>query len=121
MTFDVKCPECGAQMLLKPSKYNPFYGCTKWRETGCKGSHGAHPDGSPMGVPANAATKLARSRAHEAFDRMWKSWHMTRKEAYRWMQLALGLSKDEAHIGKYSEAQCDQLVALVNESMRRMV
>jgi ssDNA-binding Zn-finger/Zn-ribbon topoisomerase 1 len=114
------CPECGAAMVLKPSRFKPFFGCSRWPETGCPGSHGAHPDGSPMGVPANGATKRARVRAHEAFDRMWKSGHMTRKEAYRWMQLALGMTRDEAHIGKYSEAECEQLIALVEASTRRM-
>ena len=37
-----KCPKCGADMVLKEPKSNdtwkPFYGCSKFKETGCKGS-----------------------------------------------------------------------------------
>jgi hypothetical protein len=37
------CPKCGAPMGLKkprkPSdKWNPFWGCTRFKDTGCKGS-----------------------------------------------------------------------------------
>jgi len=37
-----KCPKCGANMILKEPKPNDrwkaFYGCSKYKETGCKGS-----------------------------------------------------------------------------------
>lgn len=32
----VKCPECGAKMILRNGKFGEFYGCTKF--PGCKGS-----------------------------------------------------------------------------------
>ena len=37
---------------------------------------------------------------------------MTRKEAYRWLQVQLGLPESEAHIGRFSEYRCEQVIAL---------
>lgn len=111
------CPECGAPMTLIPSRFGPFYGCTEFRKTGCKGSHGSHADGRPLGLPAQEDTKKARIRAHAAFDSLWREEHVfhNRKGAYRWMRQALGLSKDEAHIGRFTIEQCDRLIAAVDE------
>ena len=108
------CPECGAPMELRRSgRHGPFYGCTQWPS--CKGSHGAHPDGSPLGTPADHATKQARILAHAAFDQIWRDKLLpSRKAAYRWMQESLGLSKEDAHIGRFSIDQCKALIAAVH-------
>lgn len=115
---ELLCPECGARMVLKPSRYGQFYGCVRWRETGCPGSHGCHPNGTPLGVPADRKTKDARIEAHAAFDTLWKEGGMRRKEAYRWMQQALDLDDDEAHIGNFTAEQCALLIQMVQEYRR---
>lgn len=51
---DLVCPECGALMRLRKSRFGLFYGCTRYPY--CKASHGAHPDGAPLGVPVNKAS-----------------------------------------------------------------
>jgi len=103
------CPDCGQDMILKKSKYGPFYGCAKFPS--CRAAHGAHSDGRPLGIPANKATKRARIAAHKTFDMLWDGDNplMGRKDAYRWMQNAMDLSKEDAHIGRFSEEQCEQL------------
>jgi ssDNA-binding Zn-finger/Zn-ribbon topoisomerase 1 len=98
-------------MQLKKSRYGHFYGCEKWPD--CDYTHGAHPDGAPMGSPADKETRQARRRAHAAFDTLWQSGGMKRREAYRWMQEALGLSEDEAHIAKFDAETCEQLIDAV--------
>lgn len=30
------CPLCGSEMVLRKGKYGYFYGCNKWRKTGCQ-------------------------------------------------------------------------------------
>ncbi len=117
IAVDLACPECGAAMVLKPSRFGKFYACVEFPK--CRGSHGAHPDGSPLGTPANRATKDARIAAHAAFDTLWMLGGMKRKEAYRWMPDAMGMSKDDAHIGRFTIAQCDALIALINAPKRR--
>jgi ssDNA-binding Zn-finger/Zn-ribbon topoisomerase 1 len=61
---DLVCGECGAPMILRYShKYSgPFYGCTTFPT--CRGTHGAHADGAPKGIPGNKETKQARIKAH---------------------------------------------------------
>jgi ssDNA-binding Zn-finger/Zn-ribbon topoisomerase 1 len=107
---DLKCGECGAEMRIHTSKKfaNPFYGCSRFPD--CKGSHGAHRDGRPLGIPANKVTKMARIRAHRVFDLIWKERKMSRGEAYAWMRRKMKLSEDDAHIGKFTLEQCEQLI-----------
>lgn len=118
----LRCPECGGRMVLRQSKYGPFYGCADYPD--CRAAHGCHPDGRPLGKPANKETKQARIVAHEAFDKLWKppegkeKGRMKRKEAYRWMQTALGMTKDEAHIGNFDKEQCARLVEAVEKYLK---
>ncbi len=107
---DVACPDCGAPMRLRESKHGLFYGCTRYPE--CKGTHGAHPNGAPLGIPADKHTKDMRIKAHDAFDQLWKplSAPYTRAEAYLVMQSLMGMSSDEAHIGKFTASQCQELI-----------
>jgi hypothetical protein len=83
-----------------------FWGCSKW--PGCKGIHGAHPDGRPLGVPANKETKGWRIKAHAAFDGLWKSGRMTRNEAYTWLSAALGVPS--VHIGEMDSQGCREVI-----------
>lgn len=107
------CPDCGAPMKLKGSRHGLFYGCTKWSETRCRGSHGAHADGRPLGTPATRDTKDARIRAHAVFDQLWQYRGAKRSEAYRWMRKTMKLTIEQAHIGHFTLEQCDQLIGLV--------
>ena len=112
MTETIYCGECKAPMVLRESRFGPFYGCSRYPD--CKGSHGAHKDtGKPLGVPADRETKEARIKAHASFDTLWKSRKMTRTQAYQWMRDAMSLEKDGAHIGLFTKEQCVRLIALV--------
>lgn len=108
---DVTCPECGAKMILRNSRYGWFYGCSAFPK--CRAAHGAHPNGEPLGIPADSKTKSWRMKAHVEFDKLWKGpdAQMSRSEAYRWMIDTLALPKDDAHIAKFSTEQCQTLIA----------
>jgi hypothetical protein len=76
------CPECGERMVLRASRYGLFYGCERFPL--CNAAHGAHRDtGKPLGVPADAETKRARIRAHDAFDTLWKTGRTVRGSTVR--------------------------------------
>jgi len=49
-------------------------------------------------------------RAHEAFDPIWKSGRMKRKEAYSWLSSALCIDVNDCHIGMFNEEACEQVV-----------
>jgi ssDNA-binding Zn-finger/Zn-ribbon topoisomerase 1 len=85
-----------------------FWGCCAYPK--CKGVHGAHPDGTPLGIPANLETKRWRQAAHELFDQLWKSGAHSREEAYEELQRRMKMTKEEAHIGRFTKEQCIELI-----------
>lgn len=94
----------------------PFYGCSRYPD--CRGSHGAHLDGRPLGVPADKETRKARIEAHRFFDMLWKPSEgqkprMTRPQAYAWMRKKLRLTESEAHFSKMGLDQCAEVVRLI--------
>lgn len=110
----VVCGDCGAPMVLRKSRYGPFYGCSRWPV--CKGKHGAHRHtGEPLGIPADQATRSYRISAHDAFDTLWKGSGrvMSRPAAYQWLMVKMNLPVEEAHIGQFTREQCEELIRLV--------
>lgn len=110
------CGECGAAMVLRDSRLGLFYGCSTF--PACRSTHGAHKSsGKPLGIPADKPTKAERMAAHAVFDRLWMGEHppMGRREAYAWMAEKMGLTKDEAHIGRFDATACQRLRDLVRE------
>lgn len=96
-------------MALKPSRYGIFYGCTEFPD--CTATHGAHKDGTPLGIPANAETKKWRIEAHKAFDKLWKNGGcMSRKQAYRHLRERMNLTAMECHIGRFDISQCKRVI-----------
>lgn len=103
------CPDCGADMTLRNSRYGQFYGCVRFPL--CKAAHGAHPNGKPLGVPATKETKAWRIKAHDAFDAIWKQYIGNRGQSYQWLQLKLGMSAEECHIGRFGIEECQRVIA----------
>lgn len=110
----VHCGECGAPMVLRDSRFGKFYGCSRYPV--CKGTHGAHPDGSPLGLPADCATRRARILAHEEFDRLWKGGTMKRNAAYRWLSEQMGMPRRECHIGSFDADTCLVVVQIIRRA-----
>ena len=110
------CPDCGHPLILKESPYGLFYGCSRYGATGCKGSHSANADGTPMGIPADEKTRGLRKAAHNAFDPLWNGDETvfdSRSAAYHWMQQAMGLNVEDAHIAKFDGPTCVRLVEAI--------
>jgi ssDNA-binding Zn-finger/Zn-ribbon topoisomerase 1 len=106
---DLTCGECGmSKMRLIALPTGHFYGCARYPT--CRGTHGAHPDGSPMGTPGDTLTREARMRAHEIFDQLWKTGKMSRDDAYKWLAQKLGMTKETAHIGRFDVKTCERVI-----------
>lgn len=103
---------CGAPMRLKEtSKYTTkdgkpkkFWGCTRYPE--CKGIVGAHPDGTPLGFPADAETKQLRHVVHQILNRFW-NYNKPRERAE--MYAFLEKNFPPGHLGQMNK---DQLLKL---------
>lgn len=85
-----------------------------WRCTPCEAYVGCHPGtDKPLGRLANAELRRAKQRAHAAFDPLWKSGTMRRKDAYAWLAGAIGVAKQNCHIGMFDVDACRATVAAV--------
>lgn len=114
----VRCPYCGAKATKHPATYvygdhtvakYDVYVCDRY--PACDSYVAAHEKtGLPMGSLANSELRHKRILAHKAFDKLWKSELMTKAQAYRWMQMALGLPDKYAHIAMFNEYRCEQLI-----------
>lgn len=36
--LDWRCPECGSEMMMRKGPYSTFWGCSNYKDTGCKGN-----------------------------------------------------------------------------------
>lgn len=90
-----------------------FWGCSTYPR--CSATHGAHPDGTPLGVPADAVTKRARQRAHAAFDPLWQTGMFSREDAYHELARLLDIPREEAHFGRFDRERCEQVVRMIGE------
>lgn len=116
------CPDCGSDMELTESPH-PYpdgrsrlvYRCVKAPR--CRGQHGAHSDGTPLGTPANRQTRLLRRRAHLYFDTFWKMRRLTRTDAYALLSKVMDMPN--AHIGSFDACQCQTAIARISALMKR--
>lgn len=120
---NIKCPYCGSRALLRPASVvygakavdpaAPYYICARY--PACDSYVAAHRDTRlPMGTLADSKLRRKRVEAHKAFDRLWTSGLMGKKQAYRWLQAKLDLPEQEAHIGRFSLFRCVEVIQLCN-------
>jgi hypothetical protein len=91
-----------------------FFGCSRY--PACTASHGAHPDGTPLGTPADADTKAARIKAHQHVDKLWNGDRKQRGKVYKLVGTILGVAPQDAHIGKLSAVQCHMLIEKLQDT-----
>jgi ssDNA-binding Zn-finger/Zn-ribbon topoisomerase 1 len=127
-------------MFLRQSRFGPFYGCEHYPR--CRSTHGAHPNGMPLGTPADVETKAARMVAHTAFDPLWrdalelypniperprrarqdaiyKVRARARVRAYAWLAEQLAIPAEECHIGLFDSETCRRVIkAAMNASAK---
>lgn len=110
--FPEGCNICGSPVKFTDSievyhtrSYGNIYLCVNAK---CGARVGVHKDNNyPLGTLADEATRKARKKAHAMFDRLWKGKKLDRKDAYKEMQKIMGMSEEEAHIGRFSVEQCN--------------
>lgn len=123
---DLNCPECGSPMEMVFSlKYRypngrrrPMYQCIRYPE--CKGHHGAHPNGAPLGVPASKETRQLRIKVHAELDRIFPprmiGWrevgrHTRKEKIYNWLA-----QKGFGHVSSMDSNDCQKILKLISTS-----
>ena len=122
----IKCPYCHANASLRPasvvyghnrrSRGKFLYLCDRW--PACDAYVSAHKSTLlPMGTLANGTLRHKRILAHRALDELQRHRHMDKWAAYLWLQMQLGLSSEEAHIGLFSAGQCELVIKLCRRAV----
>lgn len=113
----IRCPYCGSPAILRDASYvygpNSFggkvYACSHY--PACDSYVGVHQGSTlPKGSLANRTLRQKRVKAHQIFDQLWKKGIFSRQDAYRWLADKFCLEVRQAHIGKFSDYMCDQLI-----------
>ncbi|WP_242996567.1 zinc-finger-containing protein [Lacrimispora amygdalina] len=127
MKIQIECPYCKAKAILRPAsvvygstlkeKGRHLYLCTNW--PACDAYVSAHKSSLlPMGTLANGDLRHKRIMAHRALSAFQRHGHMETWAVYLWLQMQLGLSREEAHIGRFSAEQCEQVIAACRQAMK---
>lgn len=70
---------------------------------------------APLGRLANAELRAAKIEAHNAFDPLWKSREMSRRDAYQWLAKRLCMSVKKCHIGMFDVDMCNKVVEVMQK------
>lgn len=112
--FPDGCPYCKHPVFVVDSHvvYGTSYGLVhKCSNELCDAYVGCHKNSDiPLGRMANKQLRKWKILAHNAFDPLWKTGRMTRREAYTYMQKIMKMDRKEAHIGKFDVMECRKLV-----------
>ena len=84
-----------------------------WRCAPCRAYVGCHLVGDgkkPLGRLANAELRLAKNKAHAAFDPIWRDGSMKRREAYKWLAARLDIDPKSCHIGMMDVDMCLRVI-----------
>lgn len=121
----VKC-HCGAHAMLRPSSVvhgeraragEFLYVCSRY--PACDSYVGVHEKSQkPLGSLAGKELRSKRIQAHRAFNQLWVSGMMQKWQAYKWMAAKFGLDSCQAHIAKFSEHMCDELILICEQAMQ---
>jgi hypothetical protein len=89
----------------------------------CDAWVGCHPGTTkPLGRLANAELRAWKSRAHAAFDPLWRAKMLqgfckkhARDYGYKWLSEQLGIARYACHIGMFDVEQCKRVVEICKQ------
>lgn len=126
--FCVICPYCGSRAkLVSGSTIYPhrkdFRRLMFWQCAPCDAYVGCHKKNQkmgfygtePLGSLANSELRIARSTAHDCFDRLWKECGIPRTEAYKILANKLSILPEQCHIGSFNLVACRRVIEICNE------
>jgi hypothetical protein len=91
------CPKCGKEAKSTNTKYGTRnYCCDLY-------SWGDYP-------LVSKGTHKSRIKAHESFDRLWKSGLMKRSDAYTWLAKTLDIPQSKCHIKQFNKKMCRKVI-----------
>jgi hypothetical protein len=95
----------------------------------CDAYCGTHPDGRPMGIPADKHLRRARNYVHELFDPLWQKAaeaydgntnsmirNVARSRAYRWLAEQMGIDTADCHVTMFDLDRCRMAYRILRDA-----
>jgi len=76
----------------------------------CDSYVGTHDDGTTLGRLANKELRMWKKRAHDEFDKLWKTGNYDRDEAYENLSDEIGIDLEYTHIGFFNVETCKKVI-----------
>lgn len=111
----MNCPYCKKEAEYIDSKdyysngvsYGMMYICRP-----CDAYVGTHKNsGKPLGTIANKELRELRKKCHKLFDPLWKKSQLTRKGAYKFLEIKTGIK----HIAQASKEDCEKIIKTLED------
>lgn len=143
--MSIGCPYCrkpatfhlDSSAFYNGTDYGPLWACVR-----CGAWVGCHENtAKPLGRLADSALRVAKQKAHAAFDPLWKAkWRQLRAQeslrngapapftfgkkqargrAYLWLAQRLGIERKDCHIGMFDVVMCERVVEACSPYMQR--
>lgn len=119
----IVCPYCGSIAKLEDSdriyngkSYGLMYICSKYPT--CDAYVGVHKGtDKPLGRLANPELRTWKKKCHALIDPLWKTGKMTRQDVYKLIQTTMGMTSEEAHVGKFDVEDCKKLIQRLEKQL----
>lgn len=123
----MKCPYCGAEVVLKDASFVYHKDKTQKKLKGekvwvcsnyptCNSYVNCHKGTDiPIGRLANTRLRTLRQEAHKQFDVLWRSGLTSRQNAYVWLAMKLGLDINDCHIGMFDIKMAQKTIHICKE------
>jgi len=116
------CPYCGAATFYVDSAviYGRSYGMIYLCQP-CDAYVGVHKGtDNALGRVANKELRSWKIKAHAAFDPLWQTGIMKRKDAYGQLSRLLGIPYEYTHIGYFSVETCKRVVQIMDNTIEQL-
>lgn len=118
MKNDLKCPDCGKEMILRTSTKHEYRSAGKKKFYACIGfpvcfnTVSADPNGVVAGIPADKQTRMWRGKLHSLCAKIWNFDKISeRGKMYEYIQSHMG----KGHIAEMDKDELRRLQQLIKK------
>lgn len=117
-----RCPYCGHKLVFRTAEQMGvdeeegvnFWACSNYPECDAYVRTNRYSQ-KPRGTVANGELRQLRRETHKVFNRLYESGYMKKDEAYLWLSKVMGCTRQQTHIGQFSEYTCKIVIEEVNK------
>jgi ssDNA-binding Zn-finger/Zn-ribbon topoisomerase 1 len=109
-----RCPKCQSEMVLRYSvrRQKSYYLCSNK----CDIYITAHPNGDPVGIPAERVVRELRQHTHSLANKIWEYKNTYQREKmYKWLEK----NSVSGHIGRMGMEELGEVITKLNKIIKK--